>query len=69
MQSGEKGSSSHLMLFTPQDKLAAANANNYIYKHCEPTLIDKLIVGADVSKKHTLNDTLNSNSSKYVNLL
>jgi hypothetical protein len=40
-----------------------------IYKQCEPTLIDTLIVGADVSKKHTLNDTLNSNSSKYVNLL
>ncbi len=40
-----------------------------IYKHCEPTLIDTLIVGKDVSKKHTLNDTLNSNSSKYVNLL
>jgi hypothetical protein len=30
MQSGEKGSSSHLMLFTPQDKVAAANANNYV---------------------------------------
>jgi hypothetical protein len=30
MQSGEKGSSSHLMLFTPQYKVAAANANNYI---------------------------------------
>jgi hypothetical protein len=30
MQSGEKGSSSHLMLFTPQDKAAAANANNYV---------------------------------------
>jgi hypothetical protein len=41
----------------------------HIYKQCEPTLIDTLIVGADVSKKHTLNDTLNSNSSKYVNLL
>ena len=41
----------------------------YIYKQCEPSLIDTLIVGADVSKKHTLNDTFNSNSSKYVNLL
>ncbi len=31
MQSGEKGgSSSHLMLFTPQDKVAAANANNHV---------------------------------------
>jgi hypothetical protein len=30
MQSGEKESSSHLMLFTPQDKVAAANANNYV---------------------------------------
>jgi hypothetical protein len=30
MQSGEKGSSGHLMLFTPQDKAAAANANNYV---------------------------------------
>ena len=30
MQSGEKGSSSHLMLFTPQDKAAAATANNHV---------------------------------------
>jgi hypothetical protein len=30
IQFGEKGSSSHLMLFTPQNKVAAANANNYV---------------------------------------
>jgi hypothetical protein len=30
MQSGEKGTSSHLMLFTPQDKETAANANSYV---------------------------------------
>jgi hypothetical protein len=30
MQAGEKGDSSHLMLFPPQDKTAAANANNFV---------------------------------------
>ncbi len=54
---------------SPQATSRNVNSRTIIYKYCEPTLIDTLIVGADVSIKHTLNDTLNSNSSKYVNLL
>ncbi len=30
MQSGEKGSSSHLMLFIPQDKVVAVNPDNHV---------------------------------------